>query len=149
HGDGQARAEFLPKMFGPELMNAFRELKHIWDPRGKMNPGKLIDPYPADSNLRVGPDYHPKAVPSHFRLADDRGSLALATQRCFGVGKCRELAGGATMCPSFQVLGEEKHTTRGRAHLLFEALREGSPLAKDGLKSDYVRESLDLCLACK
>jgi FAD/FMN-containing dehydrogenase/Fe-S oxidoreductase len=149
HGDGQARAEFLPKMFGPELMDAFREFKHIWDPRGRMNPGKLVNPYPADSNLRVGPDYHATPVQLHFRLPEDRGSLALATQRCFGVGKCRELAGQATMCPSFQVLREEKHTTRGRAHLLFEALREGSVLAREGLKSDYVRESLDLCLACK
>jgi Fe-S oxidoreductase len=149
HGDGQARAEFLPKMFGPALMGAFREFKQIWDPRGRMNPGKLVDPYPIDSNLRVGPDYRPKPVQLHFRLAEDHGSLALATQRCFGVGKCRELAGEMTMCPSFQVLREEKHTTRGRARLLFEALREGSPLARDGLKSDYVRESLDLCLACK
>jgi len=149
HGDGQARAEFLPKMFGPALMDAFREFKHIWDPRGRMNPGKLVDPYPADSNLRVGPDYRATPVQLHFRLPEDRGSLALATQRCFGVGKCRELAGEATMCPSFQVLREEKHTTRGRAHLLFEALREGSVLAREGLKSDYVRESLDLCLACK
>jgi FAD/FMN-containing dehydrogenase/Fe-S oxidoreductase len=149
HGDGQARAEFLPKMFGPTLTEAFREFKQIWDPRGRMNPGKLVDPYAIDSNLRVGPDYRPTPVRLHFRLAEDRGSLALATQRCFGVGKCRELAGEATMCPSFQVLREEKHTTRGRAHLLFEALREGSPLAREGLKSDYVRESLDLCLACK
>jgi FAD/FMN-containing dehydrogenase/Fe-S oxidoreductase len=149
HGDGQARAEFLPKMFGPAVIDAFRAFKHVWDPRGKMNPGKLVDPYPVDSNLRVGPSYRPKPVQLHFRLAEDRGSLALATQRCFGVGKCRQLAGEATMCPSFQVLREEKHTTRGRAHLLFEALREGSPLGRDGLKSDYVREALDLCLACK
>ena len=149
HGDGQARAEFLPKMFGPTLVDAFRQFKHIWDPRGRMNPGKVVDPYPIDSNLRVGPDYRPTPVRLHFRLPEDHGSLASATQRCFGVGKCRQLAGEATMCPSFQVLREERHTTRGRAHLLFEALREGSPLARNGLKSDYVRESLDLCLACK
>ncbi|MGH9410863.1 MAG: FAD-binding and (Fe-S)-binding domain-containing protein, partial [Vicinamibacterales bacterium] len=149
HGDGQARAELLPKMFGPELVDAFREYKRIWDPRGRMNPGKLVDPYPLDSNLRVGPDYHPISVRTHFRFAEDRGSLAEATHRCFGVGKCRELAGEQTMCPSFQVLRDEQHTTRGRAHLLFEALREGSPIAREGLKSDYVRESLDLCLACK
>jgi FAD/FMN-containing dehydrogenase/Fe-S oxidoreductase len=149
HGDGQARAEFLPKMFGAELAQAFREYKRIWDPRGRMNPGKLVDPYPIDSNLRVGPEYHPIHVRTHFRFAEDKGSFAVATQRCFGVGKCRELAGQETMCPSFQVLRDEQHTTRGRAHLLFEALREGSPIAREGLKSDYVRESLDLCLACK
>jgi FAD/FMN-containing dehydrogenase/Fe-S oxidoreductase len=149
HGDGQARAEFLPKMFGPTLMDAFREYKHIWDPRGRMNPGKVVDPYAIDTNLRVGPGYRPKAVRTHFRFPDDRGSLALATQRCFGVGKCRELSGASTMCPSFQVLRDEKHTTRGRAHLLFEALREGSPIAASSMRDEYVRESLDLCLACK
>jgi FAD/FMN-containing dehydrogenase/Fe-S oxidoreductase len=149
HGDGQARAEFLPKMFGEELIEAFREYKRIWDPDWKMNPGKLVYPYPTDTNLRVGPDYRPKRVKTHFRFPDDRGSMALATQRCFGVGKCRQLEGKLTMCPSFQVLREEKHTTRGRAHLLFEALRGDSPIGGDGWKSDYVKESLDLCLGCK
>ncbi len=149
HGDGQARAEFLPKMFGPELIEAFREYKRIWDPRLMMNPGKVVDPYPIDTNLRVGPDYHPVEPGLHFRFPQDRGSMALATQRCFGVGKCRQPEGELSMCPSFQVLRDEKHTTRGRAHLLFEAMRDGSLLAGEGMRSDYVRESLDLCLACK
>jgi FAD/FMN-containing dehydrogenase/Fe-S oxidoreductase len=146
HGDGQARAELLPKMFGPELIEAFREFKAIWDPQWKMNPGKVVDPYPLDTNLRVGPDYHPRPVLTHFQFPDDQGSLARATERCFGIGKCRRLEGG-TMCPSFMVTREEQHTTRGRAHLLFEMLRGDAITA--GWRDTAVKESLDLCLACK
>jgi Fe-S oxidoreductase len=146
HGDGQARAELLPKMFGPELIEAFREYKAIWDPAGKMNPGKLVDPYPLDSNLRTGPEYHRRPVMTHFRFPEDHGSMAEATERCFGVGKCRHLEGG-TMCPSFMVTRDEMHTTRGRARLLFEMLR-GEAIT-DGWKSEPVKEALDLCFACK
>jgi FAD/FMN-containing dehydrogenase/Fe-S oxidoreductase len=146
HGDGQAKGELLPKMFGPELIQAFREFKTIWDPHWRMNPGKIIDAYPLDSNLRLGPDYTTKRVETHFRFPGDGGSFAHATERCFGVGLCRSL-GGQTMCPSFQATREEIHSTRGRAHLLFEMLR-GDTL-KDGWRSDHVREALDLCLQCK
>lgn len=146
HGDGQARAELLPIMFGDELVHAFQRFKRIWDPTGKMNPGKVVDPYPLDSNLRVGPDYRPLALPTIFQFPDDHGSMAEATERCFGVGKCRKQDGG-TMCPSFQVTHEEKHTTRGRARLLFEMLRGDS--IPDTWRNEEVKEALDLCLACK
>ncbi len=146
HGDGQARSELLPKMFGPELIEAFREFKAIWDPDGKMNPGKVVDPYPLDTNLRTGPDYRPQPVETHFKFPDDHGSFAHATERCFGVGKCRRLEGG-TMCPSFMATREEMHSTRGRAHLLFEMLR-GDAIT-DGWRNETVREALDLCLQCK
>jgi FAD/FMN-containing dehydrogenase/Fe-S oxidoreductase len=146
HGDGQARAELLPKMFGPEIVEAFREFKSIWDPQWKMNPGKVVDPYRLDQNLRAGPDYHPRHVQTYFQFPEDHGSFAAATERCFGVGKCRGLDGD-TMCPSFKVTREEKHTTRGRAHLLFEMMR-GDVIA-DGWRDRNVKESLDLCLACK
>lgn len=146
HGDGQAKGELLPKMFGPELIQAFREFKTIWDPHWRMNPGKVIDAYPLDSNLRLGPDYAPRPVETHFRYPDDHGSFARAAERCFGVGKCRSL-GGRTMCPSFQATREEMHSTRGRAHLLFEMMR-GDPLTK-GWREEGVREALDLCLQCK
>ncbi|HZD42000.1 MAG TPA: FAD-linked oxidase C-terminal domain-containing protein, partial [Terriglobales bacterium] len=146
HGDGQARAELLPKMYGEELVQGFREFKSIWDPQWKMNPGKVIDPYPLDSNLRVGPDYRPRKVQTYFKFPEDKGSFAAATERCFGVGKCRNL-NGETMCPSFKATREEMHTTRGRAHLLFEMMR-GDVLA-DGWRDEHVKESLDLCLACK
>jgi FAD/FMN-containing dehydrogenase/Fe-S oxidoreductase len=147
HGDGQSRAELLPKMFGPELVEAFREFKSIWDPAGKMNPGKIVDAYRVDENLRLGAGYTPKQVKTHFQFpGDDRGSLARATLRCVGVGECRRLHEG-TMCPSYMVTREEKHSTRGRAHLLFEMLQ--GDVIKDGWKSEDVRAALDLCLACK
>ncbi len=146
HGDGQARAELLPKMFGPELMQAFREFKAIWDPDWKMNPGKVVEPYRLDENLRLGPNYEPWQPPTHFKFPDDHGSLASATLRCVGVGKCRRYEGGV-MCPSFRVTREEEHSTRGRAHLLWE-MTQGEVI-KDRWQNEAVKESLDLCLACK
>jgi FAD/FMN-containing dehydrogenase/Fe-S oxidoreductase len=146
HGDGQSRAELLPKMYGPELVQAFREFKAIWDPDGKMNPGKVVDPYRIDQNLRLGTSYHPPQLATHFKFPDDHGSFATATLRCVGVGKCRRTEGG-TMCPSYMVTREETHTTRGRTHLLFEML-QGNPLT-EGWRSEPVKEALDLCLACK
>ncbi|HEV2581355.1 MAG TPA: FAD-binding and (Fe-S)-binding domain-containing protein, partial [Ktedonobacteraceae bacterium] len=146
HGDGQARGELLPRMFGPELMQAFREFKAIWDPEGKMNPGKLIDAYPLDEHLRLGASYNPAQPATHFSFADDEGSFAAAALRCVGVGKCRRVDGG-TMCPSFMVTHDEEHSTRGRAHLLFEML-QGQVLT-DGWRNEHVKQALDLCLACK
>jgi Fe-S oxidoreductase len=146
HGDGQARAELLPKMFGPELMQAFREFKSIWDPDWKMNPGKVIEPYRLDENLRLGANYDPWQPETHFKFPDDHGSLASATLRCVGVGKCRRYEGGV-MCPSFRITREEEHSTRGRAHLLWE-MTQGE-VVKDRWQNEAVKESLDLCLACK
>jgi len=146
HGDGQSRAELLPKMFGPELMQAFRQFKVLWDPDWKMNPGKVVEPYRIDENLRLGSDYNPWEPQTHFRFAEDHGSLASATLRCVGVGKCRRYDGGV-MCPSFRVTREEEHSTRGRAHLLWE-MTQGDVL-EGGWHDEHVRDSLDLCLACK
>ncbi|HWN44165.1 MAG TPA: FAD-binding and (Fe-S)-binding domain-containing protein [Thermoanaerobaculia bacterium] len=146
HGDGQSRAELLPRMFGPELVDAFREFKSIWDPDGRMNPGKVVDAYRLDQNLRLGTGYNPPRLRTHFRLPDDDGSLANATLRCVGVGACRK-TGSGTMCPSYMATREELHSTRGRARLLFEML-EGDPLS-GGWRDEHVKEALDLCLACK
>jgi FAD/FMN-containing dehydrogenase/Fe-S oxidoreductase len=146
HGDGQSKAEFLPKMFGPELVNAFREFKGIWDPDGLMNPGKIVDPYRIDRNLRLGADYQPPQPVTHFRFPQDHGSFAFTTIRCVGVGECRRHEGG-TMCPSYRATREEAHSTRGRARLLFEMLH-GDPL-NGGWKDAHVKDALDLCLACK
>ncbi len=146
HGDGQARAELLPKMYGPELVRAFAEFKNVWDPQWKMNPGKVVEPYRMDENLRLGPDYHPWEPDTHFQFPQDHGSLATAALRCVGVGKCRRYEGGV-MCPSFRVTGEEEHSTRGRAHLLWE-MTQGE-LIRDKWADENVKESLDLCLACK
>jgi FAD/FMN-containing dehydrogenase/Fe-S oxidoreductase len=146
HGDGQSRAEFLPKLFGDDLVKAFGEFKSIWDPDGRMNPGKVVDPFPVTDNLRLGTGYDPPHLPTRFAFRDDDRSFARATARCVGVGNCRRLSGGV-MCPSYMVTREEMHSTRGRARLLFEML-EGDPL-EGGWKSDAVHEALDLCLACK
>jgi Fe-S oxidoreductase len=146
HGDGQARAELLPKMYGEELVAAFGEFKRIWDPDLRMNPGKVVDPYPLDSNLRVGPDYRPPRPRTHFHFTNDQYSFSRAALRCVGVGECRRSEGGV-MCPSYRVTREEKHSTRGRAHLLFEMLN--GEVLTDGWRSEEVRDALDLCLACK
>ncbi|MBM2810994.1 MAG: linked oxidase domain protein [Chloroflexi bacterium] len=146
HGDGQARAELLPRMYGEEIVGAFREFKTIWDPAGKMNPGKVVDPYPLDTNLRLGPSYHPKQLATHFAFADDEGSFSRAIERCIGIGNCRQTVGGL-MCPSYVATMEEQHSTRGRARMLFEMLRGDS--LSDGWHSEEVKEALDLCLACK
>jgi FAD/FMN-containing dehydrogenase/Fe-S oxidoreductase len=146
HGDGQARGELLEKMFGPELVEAFREFKAIWDPQWKMNPGKVVEPYRLDDNLRLGADYQPWNPTTHFKFPQDQGSLAHATIRCVGVGKCRQYESGV-MCPSFRVTREEEHSTRGRAHLLWEMVK--GEVICDGWKSEEVKSSLDLCLSCK
>ncbi|HEU5335686.1 MAG TPA: FAD-linked oxidase C-terminal domain-containing protein, partial [Terriglobales bacterium] len=150
HGDGQSRAEFLGKMFGPELVQAFREFKSIWDPDWKMNPGKVVDPYRIDENLRLGPTYAPWEPATHFKYPEDGGSFAHAVLRCVGIGKCRRMDGKVdddTMCPSFMVTREEKDTTRGRAHHLWEMLH--GDVIQEGWRDDQVKESLDLCLSCK
>ncbi len=145
HGDGQSRAELLPKMFGEELVEAFREFKSIWDPDWMMNPGKVVDPHPIASNLRFGPEYNPPEVKAHFAYPADGGSFAHATVRCVGIGNCRRTSGGV-MCPSYMVTREEKHSTRGRARLLWEMLN-GDELPLWGSRD--VLDALDLCLACK
>jgi FAD/FMN-containing dehydrogenase/Fe-S oxidoreductase len=147
HGDGQQRAELLEKMYGPRLMQAMREFKAIWDPDWKLNPGKVVEPYRFDENLKLGTDYNPWRPEVKFAYAQDDGDFAHATLRCVGVGKCRDPEPVQTMCPSFQVTREEKHSTRGRARLLFEMLR--GEVITDGWQSQEVAEALDLCLACK
>ncbi|HSM87610.1 MAG TPA: FAD-linked oxidase C-terminal domain-containing protein [Candidatus Limnocylindrales bacterium] len=151
HGDGQARGELLPIMFGNQIVQAFREFKSLWDPDWKMNPGKIVDANPLDSNLRLGAEYSPWEPATHFKFPEDDGSFAHATLRCVGVGKCRrhssDVAENQTMCPSFMATHEERHTTRGRAHLLWEMLQ--GDVIKKGWRDDNVKEALDLCLSCK
>lgn len=148
HGDGQAKGELLSLMYSPELMEAFRAFKAIWDPRGRMNPGKLIDAMPVDENLRLGPTYRRVDISSPFTFGNvaNPDTFARATERCIGMGKCRSLSGG-TMCPSYRASREEKYSTRGRARLLFELLK--GEVIKDGWRSEEVKDSLDHCLSCK
>jgi FAD/FMN-containing dehydrogenase/Fe-S oxidoreductase len=146
HGDGQSRAELLPKMFGDELIRAFREFKAIWDPEWKMNPGKVVTPYHPTENLRLGADFRPWSPKTHFQFPEDEGRIDRAVLRCVGVGKCRRMEGG-TMCPSFMATREEEHSTRGRARLLFEMF-EGQEIPA-GWRNEAVKDALDLCLSCK
>jgi len=146
HGDGQARAELFPKMFGPELVEAFARFKSLWDPDWKMNPGKLVRPNKLDHDLRLGANYHPWEPQTHFKFPQDNGSFARATLRCVGVGQCRQSEGGV-MCPSFRVTREEEHSTRGRAHLLWEMMK--GDVVRGGWRDEHVKSSLDLCLSCK
>ena len=146
HGDGQSKADLLPIMFGPELVQAFHEFKQVWDPWNRMNPGKIVNAFHNDENLRLGAGYNPWQPQTKFFYAEDGGNFAESMLRCVGVGKCRHAESG-TMCPSYMVTREEKHTTRGRARLLFEMLQ--GEVIRDGWKSKEVREGLDLCLSCK
>ncbi len=151
HGDGQSRGELLSRMYGPGLMTAFREFRAIWDPDGRMNPGKLIDAAPLDANLRHGPTYRISSLGADgrrdgFALGRDGGSLQVAAERCVGVGKCRRDDAGA-MCPSYRVTRLEEHSTRGRAKLLAE-LFQGT-VTPETWRNDDVRDALDLCLSCK
>ncbi len=144
HGDGRARGELLDRMYPPEVLELFARFKGIFDPNRLLNPGVLVDPRPLDADLRPGRE---REVPVSLALARDGGSLAAATRRCVGIGACRALDGPGVMCPSFQVTRDEKHSTRGRAHLLAEML--AGDLITGGWRSPEVHEALDLCLACK
>ncbi|MEU2899135.1 FAD-binding and (Fe-S)-binding domain-containing protein [Streptomyces sp. NPDC001273] len=148
HGDGQARAELLPRMYGEETVALFERVKAVWDPDDLLNPGMLVRPSPLDANLRFsvlprGP------VDVAFGYPADGGDFPAAVRRCVGVAKCRteSVSGPAVMCPSFRATGEEQHSTRGRARLLHEML--AGELITDGWRSTEVRDALDLCLSCK
>ncbi|MEU1270439.1 FAD-binding and (Fe-S)-binding domain-containing protein [Streptomyces sp. NPDC005799] len=148
HGDGLARAELLPRMYGPELVALFERAKGVWDPDDLLNPGVLVRPAPLDANLRfsVLPG---EPVDVAFGYPADGGDFSAAVRRCVGVAKCRTTAaaGASVMCPSFRATGEEEHSTRGRARLLHEML--AGELVTDGWRSTEVRDALDLCLSCK
>ena len=146
HGDGQSKAEFLGRMFGAELVQAFGQFKRIWDPDGRMNPGKIVDPYLPTENLRIGTGYAPSHTHTHFKFPKDDHNFGRTVLRCVGVGNCRRTHGG-TMCPSFMATREERYSTRGRARLLFEMLK--GEVITGGWRDKNVHEALDLCLACK
>ncbi|MQA92083.1 MAG: FAD-binding protein [Gemmatimonas sp.] len=143
HGDGLSRSEFLPTMFGPEIMDLHRRVKHLFDPNNRANPGKIVDGPPMADSLRFGEAYRAFPPSTHFDYSDD-GGWDKAVEKCNGMAVCRKVDAG-TMCPSFMVTMEEEHTTRGRANSLREAMRGNLP----GMKSTEVLEALDLCLECK
>ncbi|MFD7806207.1 FAD-binding and (Fe-S)-binding domain-containing protein [Streptomyces cellulosae] len=148
HGDGQARAELLPRMYGEETVALFERVKGVWDPDGLLNPGMLVRPAPLDADLRFTALPH-EPVDVAFGYPADAGDFSAAVRRCVGVAKCRttSVSGSAVMCPSFRATGEEEHSTRGRARLLHEML--AGEVVTDGWRSTEVRDALDLCLSCK
>ena len=149
HGEGLSRGEFSRKLFGPRLTEAFREVKRTFDPRGLMNPGKVVDVGPMDNaaTLRYGPDYATPHMPIRLRFdwsAD--GGFAGAVEMCNGAAVCRK-EGSGTMCPSFMATLDERDSTRGRANALRLAMT--GKLGLDGLADQRVADVLDLCLSCK
>ncbi|PSK93822.1 FAD/FMN-containing dehydrogenase [Haloactinopolyspora alba] len=152
HGDGQVRSELLPRMYSAHTIELFERFKAAWDPDSRLNPGVVVTPRRLDDDLRFAA-VQPEPPSTAFGYRHDDGDFAQAVRRCVGVGKCRNradadgTAAGAVMCPSFQVTGEEKHSTRGRAHLLHEML--AGEVVTGGWRSTEVRDALDLCLSCK
>lgn len=145
HGDGRTRSPFLERFFGPEVYEAFRQVKRLFDPDGRMNPGVIVDCNPVDHSLRYGPQYRTPAEPTHYHYRED-GSFAAAVEMCTGVGACRQRREG-TMCPSYRATLDEEHSTRGRANALRLAMT--GQLGPEAMTSRRLFEVLDLCLSCK
>ncbi len=145
HGDGLTRGQFITKMFGPRLSQAFRQVKAAFDPDGLMNPGKIVDAPPMTASLRYGPGYRAEPMATIQDFTRD-GGFANAIELCSGVGACRKPQGG-TMCPSYMVTFDEEHSTRGRANAL-RALISGR-LPREGLTGRDLYDVMDLCIGCK
>jgi len=146
HGDGRARSELLGRMYGADGLRLLTEMKNIWDPGRVLNRGVIVDPPAFDISIRHAGAAKDRKPLTLFAYPDDNHDFAEAQRRCVGIGKCRQSSGGV-MCPSYQATHEEQHSTRGRAHLLWEML-EGD-VVTDGWRSTEVRDALDLCLSCK
>lgn len=145
HGDGIARGAMNERFWGTEMIQVFRDVKHVFDPKGLMNPGRVFDAPPMNENLRYGGSYKTDYPTTFFRFEDFQG-FGRAVEMCNGVGACRKIGSG-TMCPSYMATLDEEATTRGRANALRLAISGKFP--KDGLTSERVHEVLDLCLECK
>jgi len=149
HGEGFARGEFTEKLYGPTLMKAFREVKEVFDPDYRLNPGKIINPPAMDQDdlLRYGMNYNTEQQPSKTLLSfeNDLG-FDRAVEMCNGAGVCRQLEGGV-MCPSFQATHDEEFSTRGRSNLLRAAMT--GKLGPKGMTSKELYQALDLCLSCQ
>lgn len=147
HGDGRLRGEFLPFMIGEKNYQFCKELKDAWDPNGIFNPGKIVNTPAMNTFLRFMPDYTTRDFETTFSFKKDLGILR-AAEKCNGSGDCRktEVSGG-TMCPSYMVTREEKHTTRARANILREVLSD--PTELNPFENQEIKEVMDLCLSCK
>lgn len=145
HGDGIVRSGFIERVYGPRIVEAFREVKRLFDPAGVLNPHKIIDPYPMTERLRLGPTFQTRSVRTQFDFSPHEGMAGLAGM-CSGVGQCRQRMVG-TMCPSYVATGDERHTTRARASAMRLALSNKGLLV--GLDDESLDEVMDLCLSCK
>jgi FAD/FMN-containing dehydrogenase/Fe-S oxidoreductase len=145
HGDGIVRGAWSEKMYGPKIIDSFRELKSAFDPESIMNPGKIFDTPKMGENLRYGSAYKLKKIDTVLDFSVE-GGFEGAIEKCIGVGACRKLDAGA-MCPSYMATREEVHSTRGRANALRGVL-SGS-LNEDFLTNKKMLEVLDLCIECK
>jgi len=146
HGDGLQRSELNEVIFGPELYQAMRQFKSIFDPRGLMNPGKKVDAPPMVENLRYGPTYQPIELKTHLDFSKEGGFLR-AVEMCNGAAVCRKLKAG-TMCPSYMATKDEQDTTRGRANALRNALA-GRTFDRADFTAKSTYDVMDLCLSCK
>ena len=145
HGDGRARSWINERFFGPDLYRLYREVKQMWDPRGLLNPGVVVDAPPATENLRYGADYEVVPLEVNLDFSAEHG-FDRAVEMCNGAGICRKDTTGV-MCPSFMVTREEEHSTRGRANALRAAL--SGVLPHEELTSARMYEVMDLCVECK
>jgi len=146
HGDGRARSPYIEKVLGADMMPLLRQVKELWDPDYRFNPGKIVNPRPIDDNLRFSPAYIKPEVPTVFKWRKEDG-FDHALELCNGAGVCRKLAeSGGTMCPSYHATLDEEHTTRGRANL-FRQLFSGKQA--DAFTDDDLQDALSLCLSCK
>jgi Fe-S oxidoreductase len=145
HGDGLARSHLNEKLFGTQLYNAFRHVKAAFDPENRMNPGKIVNAPPMTENLRYGTKYRTITINTHYDFSRE-GGFATAVELCNGAGVCRKKNEG-TMCPSYMVTMEDKHSTRGRANLMREILSGKLPASE--FTGTDLHDALDLCLECK
>ena len=145
HGDGLVRSEWIAPFFGPRLTAALGEIKSWLDPRGLMNPGKIVAPPKMDDKalFRFKPGYETKVPPPALDWSE-WGGYDKAAEMCNNNGHCRKFDAG-TMCPSYRVTRDEQHLTRGRANTLRLAL--SGQLGPDS--DSLVKEALDLCVSCK
>jgi FAD/FMN-containing dehydrogenase/Fe-S oxidoreductase len=147
HGDGIVRSEFHEEMFGPRIVEAFRDVKRAFDPGNLLNPGKIVDAPKMDDRalFRYGPRYAPLPLKTELDWSE-WGGFSQAVEMCNNNGACRKETGGA-MCPSYRVTDDEHHVTRGRANGLRLALT--GQLGPDGLTNQELYDALDLCVSCK
>ena len=150
HGDGLARTEFNPKMYGEDLWSAFQEVKTVFDPDWRMNPGKVVyrddDPTDMREHLRYGKTYS-SIEPQTTLDFDDEGGFSHLVELCNGCGTCRQ-SDTDVMCPTYRATDDEIATTRGRANMLRAAI--SGEVSEDKLYSkEFQEDVLDLCVGCK